>query len=360
MIRQTFFKAMLALSIIFASFTAKAQLDVVWITSEHSNQYIYPQLINSEYDPEMTFDNVVVTAIELSPMEVNDYKLWRIAQRYDVTDSVKLCGVSFASNSIPVAFGQRADTLTVGIMDSALYSTIYSKTFIVGGREDGNYIVYNYPDSAAHLYIEVMFDDTILLNDPYYVFFEYHSCRNGVRTDIKTVNVREYSRYVIQSQTCVPSGYAPKYRPYFMAEGDREWRDYNDILPNASPDEIEDLYAYVCSYPRVNNCDTIVLSPIGICPIRVLEENTSSSVLSVELLEKAVRLYPNPANEVLNLACDYDIATVAVFDVLNRLVEERKVNSKTLQLSLANYAQGTYFITITTPKGKLNKKFVVQ
>ncbi|MDD7575609.1 MAG: T9SS type A sorting domain-containing protein [Bacteroidales bacterium] len=355
-----FRNVLIAVCLLIATNSAKSQIDTAWVTSEHSSQYIYPQLINSEYDPEMTFDNVVVTAIELSPMEVDNYKLWRIAQRYDVTDSVKLCGVSFASNSIPVAFGQRADTLTVGIMDSALYSTIYSKTFIVGGREDGNYIVYNYPDSAAHLYIEVMFDDTILLNDPYYVFFEYHSCRNGVRTDIKTVNVREYSRYVIQSQTCVPSGYAPKYRPYFMAEGDREWRDYNDILPNASPDEIEDLYAYVCSYPRVNNCDTIVLSPIGICPIRVLEENTSSSVLSVELLEKAVRLYPNPANEVLNLACDYDIATVAVFDVLNRLVEERKVNAKTLQLSLANYAQGTYFITITTPKGKLNKKFVVQ
>ncbi|MDY4932902.1 MAG: T9SS type A sorting domain-containing protein [Candidatus Onthomorpha sp.] len=355
-----FRNVLIAVCLLIATNSAKSQIDTAWVTSEHLSQYIYPQLINSEYDPEMTFDNVVVTAIELSPMEVDNYKLWRIAQRYDVTDSVKLCGVSFASNSIPVAFGQRADTLTVGIMDSALYSTIYSKTFIVGGREDGNYIVYNYPDSAAHLYIEVMFDDTILLNDPYYVFFEYHSCRNGVRTDIKTVNVREYSRYVIQSQTCVPSGYAPKYRPYFMAEGDREWRDYNDILPNASPDEIEDLYAYVCSYPRVNNCDTIVLSPIGICPIRVLEDTTSNSVLSVELLERAVRLYPNPANEVLNVACDYDIESIAVFDVLNRLVEERKVNAKTLQLPLATYAQGTYFITITTEKGKLNKKFVVQ
>ena len=353
-----FRNVLIAVCLLIATNSAKSQIDTAWITSEHSSQYIYPQLINPEYDHEMTFDNVVVTAIELSPMEVNDYKLWRIAQRYDVTDSVKLCGVSFASNSIPVAFGQRADTLTVGIMDSALYSTIYSKTFISGGREDGNYIVYNYPDSAAHLYIEVMFDDTILLNAPYYVFFEYHSCRNTERTVIKTVNVREYSLNVIQ--TCVPTGYAPKYRPFFMAEGDREWRDYNDIVANLFPDEIEDLYAYSCSYPRVSDSDTIVLSPIGICPIRVLEENTSSSVLSVELLERAVRLYPNPANEVLNVACDYDIATIAVFDVLNRLVEERKVNSKTLQLSLANYAQGTYFITITTPKGKLNKKFVVQ
>ena len=355
-----FRNVLIAVCLLIATNSAKSQIDTAWVTSEHSSQYIYPQLINSEYDPEMTFDNVVITPIAFVPMDEGNRKLWKIAQRYDVTDSVKLCGVSFASNSMPAAFGRSADTLTVGIMDSELYSTIYSKTFISGGREDGNYIVYNYPDSVAHLYIEVMFDDTILLNAPYYVFFEYHSCRNGVRTDIKTVNVREYSRYVIQSQTCVPSGYAPKYRPYFMAEGDREWRDYNDILPNASPDEIEDLYAYVCSYPRVNNCDTIVLSPIGICPIRVLEENTSSSVLSVELLERAVRLYPNPANEILNVACDYDIESITVFDVLNRLVEERKVNAKTLQLSLANYAQGTYFITITTEKGKLNKKFVVQ
>ena len=353
-----FRNVLIAVCLLIATNSAKSQIDTAWVTSEHSSQYIYPQLINSEYDPEMTFDNVVITPIAFVPMDEGNRKLWKIAQRYDVTDSVKLCGVSFASNSMPAAFGRSADTLTVGIMDSELYSTIYSKTFISGGREDGNYIVYNYPDSVAHLYIEVMFDDTILLNAPYYVFFEYHSCRNTERTVIKTVNVREYSLNVIQ--TCVPTGYAPKYRPFFMAEGDREWRDYNDIVANQFPDEIEDLYAYSCSYPRVSDSDTIVLSPIGICPIRVLEENTSSGVLSVELLEKAVRVYPNPASEVLNVACDYDIESITVFDVLNRLVEERKVNSKTLQLSLANYSSGTYFITITTPKGKLNKKFVVQ
>ena len=354
--RQTFFRAMLALSIIFAGFTAKAQLDVVWITSEHSNQYIYPQLINSEYDPEMTFDNVVSNSV--GPMN-RSTRLWKIAQRYDVTYSVKLCGVSFISRSMPVAVGEQGDTLTVAIMDSTLNSTIHSKTFIVGGREDGNYNIYYHQDSAARIYTEIMFDDTIELNAPYYVVFEYQSCGTTNRTDIGMFNVREYS-LLSGIPACTPAGYAPKYRPYFMAEGEREWKDYNDILPNESPDEIEDLYAYVCSYPRDNNCDTIVLSPIGICPIKVLENSTSNSVLSVELLERAVRLYPNPANEVLNVACDYDIESIAVFDAVNRLVEERKVNSKNVQISLANYAQGTYFITITTPKGKLNKKFVVQ
>ena len=351
-----FRNVLIAVCLLIATNSAKSQIDTAWVTSEHSSQYIYPQLINSEYDPEMTFDNVVSNSV--GPMN-RSTRLWKIAQRYDVTYSVKLCGVSFISRSMPAAVGEQGDTLTIAIMDSTLNSTIHSKTFIVGGREDGNYNIYYHQDSAARIYTEIMFDDTIELNAPYYVVFEYQSCGTTNRTDIGMFNVREYS-LLSGIPACTPAGYAPKYRPYFMAEGEREWKDYNDIVSAQLPEGVTDLYAFVCSYPRDNNCDTIVLSPIGICPIRVLEENTSSSVLSVELLERAVRLYPNPANEVLNVACDYDIESIAVFDVLNRLVEERKVNSKTLQLPLANYAQGTYFITITTPKGKLNKKFVVQ
>ena len=335
--RQTFFRAMLALSIIFAGFTAKAQLDVVWITSEHSNQYIYPQLINSEYDPEMTFDNVVSNSV--GPMN-RSTRLWKIAQRYDVTYSVKLCGVSFISRSMPAAVGEQGDTLTIAIMDSTLNSTIHSKTFIVGGREDGNYNIYYHQDSAARIYTEIMFDDTIELNAPYYVVFEYQSCGTTNRTDIGMFNVREYS-LLSGIPACTPAGYAPKYRPYFMAEGEREWKDYNDIVSAQLPEGVTDLYAFVCSYPRVNNCDTIVLSPIGICPIKVLENSTSNRVLSVELLERAVRVYPNPANEVLNVACDYDIESIAVFDAVNRLVEERKVNAKNSQLTLAHDAQRT-------------------
>ena len=355
-----FRNVLIAVCLLIATNSAKSQIDTAWVTSEHSSQYIYPQLINPEYDPEMTFDNVVLRDINTyGPMNYAGYPLWKIAQKYDVTDSVKLCGVAFISNSMPAAYGRPADALTVRVIDSELNSTIYSKTFLSGGREDGNYSIYTYyPDSAARAYVEVMFDDTIVLNTSYYVSLEYATCSNTIRTEIGMINVKEYSLAHISPQTCVPSGYAPKYRPYFMALGDTEWRDFNDIITNTNPSEIEDLYAHVFSYP--NNCDTIVLSPVGICPIKVLENSTSSSVLSVELLERVVRLYPNPANEVLNVACDYDIESIAVFDAVNRLVEERKVNSKTLQLSLANYAQGTYFITITTPKGKLNKKFVVQ
>ncbi len=104
--------------------------------------------------------------------------------------------------------------------------------------------------------------------------------------------------------------------------------------------------------------------PIGFMPIRVAADTTSSdtvsAIVSADLLDKAVSLYPNPAKEVLNIASDYNVLSIAVYDLLNRLVEEREVNSKTLQISLANYSSGSYFAKIRTDKGTLTKKFVVR
>ena len=355
--RQTFFKVMLALSIIFASFTAKAQLDTAWFSHEHSDCYIYPQLTNPECDQVMCYDSIALGDFFNNPMSSavpdvwgNSSLMWRVAQRFDVSGSVRLSGVAFLASRYSECPN---DTLTVSIMsldmlDNVTIDPIYSKTFIVGEANiDGELVELGY--------IEVLFDNPITISEPYFVVFEYQSCRWEFRTGINMYLPYKFATPVVE---CATPDYAPKYRALFMGYGGREWNDFNDIVPMAS--NYDDLYAYNYGYcwNKVDGtyCDP-VCAPIGISPISA---DSPTSIGSVELLEKAVRLYPNPANEVLNVACDYDIESIAVFDAVNRLVEERKVNSKTLQLPLANYAQGTYFITITTPKGKLNKKFVVQ
>ena len=99
-----FRNVLIAVCLLIATNSAKSQIDTAWITSEHSSQYIYPQLINSEYDPEMTFDNVVLRNINAyGPMNYAGYPLWKIAQKYYVTDIVKLCPIAFISNSMPAA-----------------------------------------------------------------------------------------------------------------------------------------------------------------------------------------------------------------------------------------------------------------
>ena len=375
--RQTFFKAMLAVSIIFASFSAKAQLDTAWFQCDYSSQYIYPPLLDSNY----SYDGINSIFMHgHSFMVVNNNgqgeNIRRFAQRYEVKDSVKIMGVAGLILESP-SLRENHDTITIGIWDETLSNELYSKTFVSGG------INRPYLDTAVfYRFVEYLFDDTITLYDDYHIsVFINDPCPLSwsYRTIFAGCCLKEHVSHLNGGTNvayyCTPSGCGTKYPLYVSfccrdelsgwvrAVDVTNW--YNEI----------DSYEYIFSYPYTYDagtvvCDTMVYAPAGIFPIRALEDTvsqdtvsqdtTSSSVLSVELLERAVRLYPNPANEVLNVACDYDIESIAVFDAVNRLVEERKVNAKTLQLSLANYAQGTYFITITTPKGKLNKKFVVQ
>ena len=366
--RQILSGLLALVSLFFAGFTAKAQLDTAWLAYNYTDQYIFPPIADSAYE---RWDLGIYTGSSMDVMfaidAANDTNcITEIAQRFEVKDSVKIMGAALSKWSTVAYY----DTVTVEVWDEDLVNTLYSKTFIVGGLGEGVQII------GLSGFVEVLFDDTITLYNDYYV-----SIRNSLPCDNNMVAYAAFSRftfihmvhYASDGSSCTPYACRTKYKPYVkMCKVNPETG--RDVV---SPwTYIEDVpgwtqsYDYIASYYRPAGCDTIVHTPMGICPIRALEDTvsqdtvsqdtTSSSVLSVELLERAVRLYPNPANEVLNVACDYDIESIAVFDAVNRLVEERKVNSKTLQLSLANYAQGTYFITITTPKGKLNKKFVVQ
>ena len=355
-------------SLFFAGFTAKAQLDTAWVAYNYTDQYIFPPLADSAYE---RWDLGIYTGLPMDMLFAIDTDndtnaITEIAQRFEVRDSVKIMGAALCVMYMPALQGFDCDTVTVEVWDTDLINTLYSKTFIVGGIGEGVQIV------GLSGFVEVLFDDTITLYNDYYV-----SIRNSLPCDNHSFAYAPYTEfsfifmnYYGTGTSCTPYACRTQYKPYVkMCKVNPETgRDiispwtYIEDIPAWSA---ESSYDKIASYYRPVGCDTIVNAPMGICPIKVFEDTvsqdtTSNSVLSVELLEKAVRVYPNPANEVLNVACDYDIESVAVFDVLNRLVEERKVSSKTLQLPLINYASGTYFITITTEKGRLNKKFVVQ
>ena len=360
-------------SLFFAGVTAKAQLDTAWVAYNYTDQYIYPPIADTAYE---RWELGIYTGLPMDMLfaidAANDTNaITEIAQRFEVRDSVKIIGAALSVMSMPALLGFDCDTVTVEVWDVDLINTLYSKTFIVGGIGEGVQIV------GLSGFVEVLFDDTITLYNDYYV-----SIRNSLPCDNHSFAYAPYTEfsfifmnYYGTGTSCTPYACRTKYKPYVkMCKVNPETgRDvispwtYIEDIPAWSA---ESTYDNVASYYRPAGCDTIVHTPMGICPIRALEDTvsqdtvsqdtTSNSVLSVELLERAVRLYPNPANEVLNVACDYDIESIAVFDAVNRLVEERKVNAKTLQLSLVNYSSGTYFITITTEKGKLNKKFVVQ
>ena len=69
---------------------------------------------------------------------------------------------------------------------------------------------------------------------------------------------------------------------------------------------------------------------------------------------KSIIVYPNPANEVLNIATDLEI-TVALYDMSGKLLRSKVTNK---QIDLKNLSKGIYFLQINYNGNIYNKKII--
>ena len=74
-----------------------------------------------------------------------------------------------------------------------------------------------------------------------------------------------------------------------------------------------------------------------------------------------VALYPNPANDAVNILAEGDIQHIAVYNFLGQQVESFDMDGTNhFVLNTSNYATGVYMVNITTDKGSTTKRLVVR
>lgn len=97
-----------------------------------------------------------------------------------------------------------------------------------------------------------------------------------------------------------------------------------------------------------------VPSPHGAAAVDnfVLEPVASSSVS--EITKNQFKVYPNPAESVVNIQSDFDITSIEIIDLTGRKV--LNFNSNTADVSSLN--KGTYILNIQTEKGMQQTKFI--
>jgi Secretion system C-terminal sorting domain len=71
-----------------------------------------------------------------------------------------------------------------------------------------------------------------------------------------------------------------------------------------------------------------------------------------------VKVYPNPAANVVSITADSAIQSIQLFDVQGRLLEALTVNDVAATLDIASRAKGIYFIKIATEKGATVEKLI--
>ncbi len=76
-------------------------------------------------------------------------------------------------------------------------------------------------------------------------------------------------------------------------------------------------------------------------------------------LADAIRLYPNPANEYVDIQVDGNLIVTAmeVYDIFGKVVRTVPATGFPTRINIAGLANGMYFVRITTPEGLVTKKF---
>ena len=77
-------------------------------------------------------------------------------------------------------------------------------------------------------------------------------------------------------------------------------------------------------------------------------------------LDSYTSLYPNPANESVNVVCSYKIKGYTLVDATGRELLSGKCNANSMALDVSSLQKGVYFIRIQTAKGEVKKKLLVE
>lgn len=72
-----------------------------------------------------------------------------------------------------------------------------------------------------------------------------------------------------------------------------------------------------------------------------------------------IRIYPNPANEILNIDTGKLSETeIEIFDISGRLILQQNLTSNQAQINISSYSNGLYFVCLSNNKGEVIVKKV--
>ena len=358
-------------------FLSKAQFDTMYVNNAYRSQYMFPELKTpacQQVIEDFQFWRGGMLNMICQSHGVGSYEncVKKIGHKFDITtDTVKLIGTGILMTSRMSIFPNIPDydSITVSIWDSNLTTELYSKRVFRACYHPDLPLSERREEQAI---LEVLFNDTITLTESFHMIVSTPCWDNSDQTTQKTSILGLLARpNDMNVETgVIDYGYNPKYYPTLM------WCDAREPIQLDFPDTCyyvqeflstcvgcDELMYPECAYPAHYDYP-MIFQAAGLFPIKAVEnevsEDTVNSALSRIELEESVTVSPIPTKDVLNIGCDDNIIGIEIRDEVGRLLEERGVNERNLQLNVSNYSAGTYVLVVITEKGRIGKKVIVQ
>jgi len=88
--------------------------------------------------------------------------------------------------------------------------------------------------------------------------------------------------------------------------------------------------------------------------------NPYLSLEDMKINDNSITIYPNPARSEINISSESIINSIEIYNTLGQKVYQTMVNNKSKNIDINSLSKGIYIIGITTDKGYINKKLIVE
>ncbi|GEP52050.1 hypothetical protein FNO01nite_27220 [Flavobacterium noncentrifugens] len=95
-------------------------------------------------------------------------------------------------------------------------------------------------------------------------------------------------------------------------------------------------------------------------PIVTNDAETTFTALSTDVFtnDQSVVVFPNPAQDIININCNNTIKSIELYDIQGRILEVFAANKISAQINISDKSKGVYFVKIITEKGKKVTKII--
>jgi hypothetical protein len=143
--------------------------------------------------------------------------------------------------------------------------------------------------------------------------------------------------------------------PFFKIAGPVPGPTYADIHPSTTEPTTTWKY-YVTSVFQ----DSLNPGPVLCEGVSDTITITFPAVGINDLSNNGLMIYPNPANDLVNISATNDIKTIEILNYIGQTIyTNNNVNMKKVQLNVSTYKAGVYFVKITTTSGIRTSKVTV-
>ena len=78
------------------------------------------------------------------------------------------------------------------------------------------------------------------------------------------------------------------------------------------------------------------------------------TLATAEIVKREVKIYPNPAKDIITIASDKPVQSVEIYDILGRLIKSETKNT----VNISNFTKGTYLVKIKADGQEIIEKII--